>query len=130
MKQVAKLVIIDNDDMYLILQRSGHPAFGNDPDIPGGTVEDSESIVEAMVREVHEEAGLAIDKTEIKEVYSGIRYSNDTQDSLYVVRLDKRPEITLSWEHSSYEWLARGEFLEKAKHANDTYMHMVYDILK
>jgi hypothetical protein len=35
----------------------------------------------------------------------------------------------LSWEHSAYEWIPKEEFLEKAKNANDTYMHMVYEVL-
>jgi len=35
----------------------------------------------------------------------------------------------MSWEHSSYEWIDRDDFLEKVKDARDTYMHMVYDVL-
>jgi hypothetical protein len=48
---------------------------------------------------------------------------------LFVVKLLQRPELTLSWEHSAYEWIPKEEFLEKAKNANDTYMHMVYEVL-
>ena len=131
MKQVAKLVMIDGEDKYLLMYRSDHPTFGKDADLPGGTVEDGESLREAMVREVEEEAGVSIDAASVEEVYSGADYSeHGTYKSLFVAKLDHRPEITMSWEHSAYEWIEREEFLKKAKSANDTYMHMVYEVLR
>ena len=45
MKKVAKLVIIDSDDKYLLMHRSDHPTFGVDPDLPGGTLEDDETML-------------------------------------------------------------------------------------
>lgn len=131
MNKVAKLVIIDNDDKYLLMHRSAHPIFGNDPDLPGGTLEDGELPIDTMVREVYEEAGIVVDEAAALKVYEGIDYSvHKTHYSLYVLKLDDRPKVVMSWEHSSYEWLDREKFLEKAKHSNDTYMHMVYQTLK
>jgi 8-oxo-dGTP diphosphatase len=131
MKQVAKLLLIDKDNNYLLMHRSGHPALGDDPDLPGGTLEDGESPVEAMIREVYEEAGVAVDKNAVRELYAGDDYSaHQTHYSLFMTQVPKRPHVTTSWEHSSYEWLNRNDFLEKVKDANDTYMHMVYDVLK
>lgn len=131
MKQVAKLVIIDNDDNYLLMYRSAHPTFGNDPDLPGGTLEKGELPLETMIREVYEEAGIVVDGVKTLRVYEGTDYSaHKTQYSLYVAKLDNRPDVVMSWEHSSYEWLDREKFLEEAKRANDTYMHMVYHTLK
>lgn len=131
MRKAAKLVIIDNDDKYLLMYRSDHPAFGTDPDLPGGTLEVGEQPVETMVREVYEEAGIVIDANKTKRVYAGTEYSGGRMEySLYVAHLDYRPEVTMSWEHSAYEWLERDVFLAKARGANDTYMHMVYDTLE
>jgi 8-oxo-dGTP pyrophosphatase MutT (NUDIX family) len=130
MKRVAKLVIIDNDDNHLLMYRSNHPAFGNDPDLPGGTLEEGETSFETMLREVEEEAGIILGQHDIQEVYAGTDYSRSgTHYSLYVTKMPARPAIVMSWEHSSYEWLGREEFLHKAKNANDTYMHMVHDVL-
>ena len=131
MNKVAKLVIVDNDDKYLLMYRSAHPTFGDDPDLPGGTLEDGELPLETMTREVYEEAGIVVDETKAMMIYEGTDYSvHKTHYSLYVLKLDNRPSVVMSWEHSSYEWLDREKFLETVKHANDTYMHMVYHTLK
>lgn len=131
MNKVAKLVMIDPEDKYLLMYRSNHPVFGDDPDLPGGTLEADETLLETMLREVHEEAGVVIDAETVKQVYSGTDYSrHGTHYALFVAHISPRPEIHISWEHTSYEWIPRDEFLQKAHDANDTFMHMVYDVLK
>jgi 8-oxo-dGTP pyrophosphatase MutT (NUDIX family) len=130
MKRVAKLVIIDTNNRYLLLYRNGHPTFGNDPDLPGGTAEEGELPLETMIREVAEEVGAVIDAARVREVYGGTNYSaHGTHYSLFVTEVPQRPNTVLSWEHSAYEWLDRAAFLEKAAQANDTYMHMVSHVL-
>jgi len=131
MSNVAKLVIVDDTDKYLLMMRSEHPDFGIDPDLPGGTIEDDETMVEGMIREVYEEAGVTISPDQAKLIYTGSEYSDHgTEYELFVAKLDTRPEIIMSWEHSSYEWLDRNEFLVRSRSAKDTYMHMVADKLK
>jgi len=130
MKQVAKLIIIDNDNKYLLMHRSDHPVFGVDPDLPGGTLEEGEQPLETMIREVQEEAGIDIDAQQVHKLYQGTDYStHGTEYSLYSVVVSERPNVTISWEHSSYEWLSREDFLIKIQSANDTYMHMVHKIV-
>lgn len=131
MAKVAKLVIIDDQDKYLILYRNNHPRFGNDADLPGGTLEFGEKPVDAMVREVDEEAGVTISKDNVELIYSGTEYSHHfVQYNLFVTKLDTRPDITISWEHISYDWVGRDEFLAIAKGAKDSFMHMTYQTLK
>jgi len=130
MKKVAKLVIICGQE-YLLLYRSQHPTFGNDPDLPGGTLEEGESTLETMIREVQEEIGVDVANHDIEELYSGIEYSrHGTHYALFATRIDGKPDVTISWEHESYEWLDRDEFMQKSKNANDTYMHMVHDTIR
>lgn len=115
----------------MLMQRSNHPTFGNDPDLPGGTLEEGELPLEAMIREVFEEAAIVIDGDTVTKVYTGTDYStHGTHYSLYIAELQHTPEVIMSWEHALYEWLDRDAFLEKAGKANDTYMRMVYDVLR
>lgn len=131
MKKVSKLVVVDSMGRYLLLHRSDHPKYGIDPDLPGGTVEAGEDPLEAVIRETAEEIEVRVDGYKLAKMYQGSEYStNGTNYSLYMVVLEDRPNIVLSWEHSAYEWLDRDTFLEKAKSATDTYMHMVYETLK
>ena len=127
---VAKVLIIDEQNKYLMLQRGNHPRLPNDPDLPGGTIEAGESPEVAAIREVQEEAGIIISPSSLELLYKGFDYSShDVEYSLYSARVSTRPEVALSWEHEGYEWLARESFLEAAKDATDTYMHMVYDMV-
>lgn len=130
MIQAAKLVIIDGKGKYLLLERNNHPRYGNDPDLPGGTVEEGESVTQALVREVFEEAGIAIDPEEVQELHAGTDYSrHGNYYALYRIQFTSTPEVKLSWEHASYRWLTRVEFLKVISSSEDTYMQMVYDTL-
>lgn len=130
MKQVAKVIIIDRENRYLLLTRANHPRFLDDPDLPGGTIEEGEEPLEAAIREVVEESGIALRPVDIQHVYTGSDYStHGTQYSLYIARVSKRPTVTVSWEHASFAWLEREEFLAQARTTNDTYMRMVHDTI-
>jgi len=127
---VAKVLIIDEQEQYLLMIRDNHPKFGNDPDLPGGTIEDGESAIVAAVREVEEEAGISINENDLELLYEGSDYSAHKKTySLYVTRVATRPKVTTSWEHISYEWLSREAFLKATKDSVDTYMKMVYEVV-
>ena len=115
-----------------MMYRSPHPTFGeNDPDLPGGTADNDEVLIDTMIREVDEEIQVKIDKTKVEQIYSGNDYSDhDTPYALYITRVDERPTIIMSWEHSSYEWIDRDDFIRISAGARDTYMHMVAGVLK
>jgi len=118
MKTVAKAVLIDKDGKYLLMRRSDHPTFLNDPDLPGGTLEVGEDPFDTMLREVVEEIGVTLDPASIEQQYAGDEYSaHGTVYHLYTARLDERPEIVMSWEHSSYDWVDLDVFLEQAAQA-------------
>lgn len=130
MKHVAKIVLIDKNNKYLLLTRSDHPTFGYDPDLPGGTMEEGEDSVQTLLREVAEEIGLGLQSQQLTHHFSGNQYSrHGTTYHLYSAHLQIRPNIIMSWEHADYEWLEQQEFLSKAKNAQDTYMQMVHDVM-
>lgn len=131
MKKVAKLVIIDTNQQYLIMIRNHHPTFGDDADLPGGTIEGEETPPEGMVREVREEAGIIVKPTTVRKLYEGSDYSSHgTEYALFVMHATSRPDVTLSWEHLDYQWVTRETFMAIASKAHDTYMQMVADVIK
>ena len=130
MKQVAKVVIIDEDGKYLLMMRSDHPTFPNDPDLPGGMIEVGEEPLQAMLREVIEEAGIVLKPDEVEHKYTGSEYSaHQTVYHLYVAHVKQRPKVKISWEHASYEWVSMTVFLKRTSQAKDTFMHMVADVI-
>ena len=126
----AKVLIVDEQGQYLMMIRDNHPRFGNDPDLPGGTIEAGESSDIAAVREVYEEAGIAISVDDIELLYEGLDYSeHGIEYSLYLTKMSARPEVKLSWEHAGYKWVSREVFLKAAQGAIDSYMNMAYDVV-
>lgn len=131
MKHVSKIVLIDNTNNYLLMTRSDHPTFGDDPDLPGGTMEMGEDSLQTLVREVAEEIGVELDPSGVAHLHTSSEYSrHGTTYHLYKTHIRMRPEIIMSWEHSGYEWLKLEDFLLQAKNAKDTYMHMVHDVMR
>ena len=128
---VAKLLLIDADNKYLMMYRSKHPVFGDDPDLPGGTAEPGESLEEALAREVLEEINVSINVSALEQICVSDTYSKiGTLYALYALHVSARPTITISWEHKSYEWLERDEFIQICRGAKDNFMHMTADALE
>lgn len=126
MKMISKCLINDKDGNFLVLELNKHPDFGNDADLPGGTVDPGETIVQAAAREANEEAGIDIHPDDLTLLYEGDEYSyHDSFYTLYGYEFDVRPTVSLSWEHASYEWVSKNELIKRGNAAKDTYMHMV-----
>lgn len=111
MKSVAKALLTDGLGNVLLLKRSmTHPRFPGHFDLPGGEVEEGESLSVAVAREIFEELGIHIDTARLEKV---LEIPHPTVlHALYTTKLDeKRPRVTLSWEHSDYQWLSVEELL-------------------
>jgi len=109
---IAKTVVINEEGKVLVLRRSPWPARPNlshQPDFPGGTVEKDETSLEGAVREMEEEIGVVADPSEFELAFDRVDTYPDSGDEvrhwLYILRLDHTPEVKLSWEHETYEWL-------------------------
>lgn len=111
-ESVAKALLVNKQGKALVLTLSEHrlnPARSFTPDLPGGLVDPGESEHEAVVREIHEEIGIIIDKTQLTMAYSGTQFSSKDNKSvtkhLFIVEGIDEAELTLSWEHSAYKWV-------------------------
>jgi 8-oxo-dGTP diphosphatase len=56
---IVVLALIEHDDRVLLIQEAKEPVRGK-WNLPGGRVEPSESLIDALVREVREEAGIEV----------------------------------------------------------------------
>lgn len=109
----AKAIIIDHDGRGLVVWRSKtHPHAPITPDLPGGKVEEGETMVQGLIREVEEETGIRISESTPKLIGSatGSNYfGKDFYVELFEAKLANRPNITLSYEHERYEWVPLGQ---------------------
>jgi 8-oxo-dGTP pyrophosphatase MutT (NUDIX family) len=107
----AKALIVDADDNVLVLRRSAtHPYAPHRSDLPGGVVEDGESLVVGIVREILEEIGYEVlpDALQEVDVYKHVmeQLEGEMERALYLLRLPEgRPVVVLSWEHDQYNWI-------------------------
>lgn len=125
MKIVAKALIKDGSGNILLLRRSStHPHFAGHIDFPGGEVEAGESHTETVSREIQEEVGITIPPTQLTLAYS-IRLSDKLTHEVFAADLlNTRPVITLSWEHSSFEWMPLKDFIAMSLPKNVDSYHM------
>jgi len=119
---VAKALIINASNEVLILtvgEFKERPDKSFKPDLPGGLVEKGESELDAVIREAEEETGIKLNADSTQLVCADNRVYSEGNESvsklLYVSRLDSNPEVIISWEHASYEWVPIEDLLEKVK---------------
>lgn len=111
-ESVAKVLIINALNQALILtvgEYKEHPEKSFKPDLPGGLVEFNESERDAAIRETEEEAGVQLKHNDVNLAYTETKFYPDENKSvskfLYLSVLSNTPEVTVSWEHSAYEWV-------------------------
>jgi ADP-ribose pyrophosphatase YjhB (NUDIX family) len=80
-------VVVGPDGRVLIVRR-GRPPLEGQWSLPGGHVELGETLVDALVREVHEETGLAVVPGPIVETFDRIQRSADGRVEYHFVIVD------------------------------------------
>lgn len=122
---VAKILLLDNDNHFLLLRRSKtHPRLAGFYDLPGGAIEDSEEPAEALIREVREETGIILghDATRVLYATTSLINGRSFPTLLYVSRLSEHaPTVTISWEHDYYEWALMERLAEVEPQLAPTY---------
>ena len=107
--------VIIHKGRFLIVKRSENDDFlPNYWEFPGGGVETSENLEDALIREIKEEIG--IDITHNKKELIGIseEFMNEDKTERYLqlnykVELQSKPKITLSSEHVVYDWTTKDD---------------------
>ena len=98
--KVAKAIIIDGDDKFLIMRTSMNEMFLGQWDLPGGHIEIDEAKEDALRREVKEETGIEI---------SDIKALSTAGKTTFYRAQSKNRDVTLSDEHTEYRWVSAEE---------------------
>lgn len=112
-KIAAKAIIFDGDRV-LVLRKSKAERSAKDThgwDFPGGGLEPSEPLMEALYREVQEETGLSIRVVGPAYIYDDLQ----EEKHLIIIKFACRQpvgEVKLSAEHDSYHWTRMDELDE------------------
>ena len=116
----SKTLVVNNRNELLLLKIGEHtlyPERSNTYDLPGGIINDGESERDGAIREIKEETGIHIVPSSLRLVYSETIFLKEKQELVnhlrYFVQLDYTPEVTVSWEHQSYEWVDFSSVLKK-----------------
>lgn len=127
-KHVVKVLIIDSKKRCLLLFRSRlHPLYGGQIDFPGGLVDihDSETALEACVRETYEETGITL-RAPVKKIFRH-HVKTKEEDITYdfyineVISLSDLA-IILSNEHAGYQLVKISELQEFNARLTDNYI--------
>jgi 8-oxo-dGTP diphosphatase len=108
MKQGVNVVITDNAGKVLILKRSLSEKYcPNFWDLPGGKVEEGETLLEAAEREAKEESGLEL---ELEHDYFYVFHCPNVELDIYAFRASiVGGEVALSDEHTDFKWVSKSE---------------------
>jgi len=108
MKQGVNVVIADGADRVLILKRSLAESFcPNFWDLPGGKVENGETLLEAAKREAKEESGLNVN---LEQKYFFVYHCQNVDLNIYGFKAKMiGGKVTLSDEHTEFRWISKDE---------------------
>ena len=102
--------LISNGDGAILLVRSPRRGW----EFPGGQVEVGETLTQALVREVREEAGISLSIGSLVGIYSNIRKPTKIMFGFLGQWLEG--DLSTSSESPETEWVPRAESLRRITH--------------
>lgn len=120
------------EGQFLILKRSENsPQGGLWTAAPGGKLELRETPLEAAIREIHEETGIARTNKQLTFIQTFYCRFPDIEYALHLFysRLDEKPDVVIDpREHSDYAWKTLEETIElPIMRGGDTCIRFVKD---
>jgi 8-oxo-dGTP diphosphatase len=116
MKKTAitvKAFIFNNNKLLLIKRHQNDPHCPEEWEVPGGRINENETLIQGLQREIKEETGLdAI----IKNSFATENFVRDDGQPINMTHFICEytcGEIKLSEEHCTYEWVDKKDVLKK-----------------
>ena len=116
------VLLINEKNEALVLTISEYkacPERSFKPDLPGGIVDPGETPLDAVKRELFEEAAINMPLDAFQLAYTKTIFVKAENKSvskfLYIAFLDTTPDVTVSWEHASFDWVALKGITEKVE---------------
>ena len=115
-----KAFIINANKEILILKRQNSEVYNDLWDVPGGKLEEGNTLLEALTREIREETGLKLEK--IIAILSTSKFQGQAADkpiifrNIYLVKAGG--DVVISNEHREYRWV-KAESLHEYTFGND-----------
>lgn len=107
-----KAIITNKKNQILLLQRSGKTTASGKWALTGGALEEGETPIDGIKREIEEETKLTV--SDIASFQIKTTPSKDSETILiicYTCKADTE-EVTLNWEHDNFKWVTKAEALE------------------
>lgn len=117
MTLTIKAVVLNKNNEVLILKRAKNDLFnGGKYDLPGGHIEENESLEDSIIREIKEETGLDAVFGEIIDVVEFPQNSplfKEEKRGIRCICYVNSDKVRLSSEHSKYKWIPIKKATEK-----------------
>ncbi len=102
-----KAFIVNSNKEILILKRQNSEVYNDLWDVPGGKLEEGDSLLEAITREIREETGLQLEK--IITILSSSKFQGQASDKPIIFRniylVQAKGNVVISNEHLEYRWV-------------------------
>jgi len=108
---VAKALLQASDKRVLLIRRS--KTDSRRPlqwDLPGGEVDEGEDFTSAVLREINEEVGVEVEKTNVQLAYTLTEMTEHGNTCwLFYIGTTGQTDIKLSYEHDMFQWVSLEE---------------------
>jgi 8-oxo-dGTP diphosphatase len=108
------VAVLYNNKLLLLKRGESAPWMPGKYCLPGGGIDNNESIIDAAIRELYEETKVSVDARFLTPI--NVYYNPSYSKKAFVYQPQNEPNIVLNYEHNDYVWNSVSEACSR----NDT----------